>query len=94
MEAPCLQDQGRDLIPERDPKGSARDSPVRPCRTRPKPGAATDTPAKSLIRMFGPRGNPQARNLFAVIYYLQKQARLSDRCAVRGKNLFSICSPS
>ena len=35
---------------------------------------ATSTPAKSLIRMFGPRGNPQARNLFGVISYLQKQA--------------------
>lgn len=39
-----------------------------------KLGEATDTPAKSLIRMFGPRGNPQARNLFGVINYLQKQA--------------------
>jgi hypothetical protein len=28
----------------------------------------------SLIRMFGPRGNPQARNLFGIIGYLQKQA--------------------
>ena len=35
---------------------------------------ATATPSKSLIRMFGPRGNPQARNLFGVIGYLQKQA--------------------
>ena len=34
---------------------------------------ATDTPPKSLIRMFGPRGNPQARNLFSVIGYLQQQ---------------------
>jgi hypothetical protein len=39
-----------------------------------KLGEATDTPAKSLIRMFGPRGNPQARNLFGVIGYLQQQA--------------------
>jgi hypothetical protein len=39
-----------------------------------KLGEATDTPAKSLIRMFGPRGNPQARNLFGVIGYLQKLA--------------------
>ena len=39
-----------------------------------KLGEATDTPPKSLIRMFGPRGNPQARNLFSVIDYLQKQA--------------------
>jgi DNA-binding phage protein len=35
---------------------------------------ATDTPPKSLIRMFGPRGNPQARNLFGIIGYLQQQA--------------------
>lgn len=33
--------------------------------------------AKSLIRMFGPSGNPQARNLFAVISYLQRQAGLT-----------------
>src|SRR5665213_4367659 len=39
-----------------------------------KLGEATDTPAKSLIRMFSPRGNPQARNLFGVIGYLQEQA--------------------
>jgi hypothetical protein len=37
-------------------------------------GKATGTQAKSLIRMFGPRGNPQARNLFSIIGYLQKQA--------------------
>ena len=41
-----------------------------------KLGAATDTPAKSLIRMLSPRGNPQARNLFGIIGYLQKQAGL------------------
>ena len=40
-----------------------------------KLGEATDTPPKSLIRMFGPRGNPQARNLFGIIGYLQKQGR-------------------
>jgi hypothetical protein len=39
-----------------------------------KLGEATDTPPKSLIRMFGPRGNPQARNLFSVLGYLQKRA--------------------
>ena len=27
---------------------------------------------KSLMRMFGPKGNPQASNLFAVIHYLQE----------------------
>jgi hypothetical protein len=41
-----------------------------------KLGAATGAPPKSLIRMFGPRGNPQARNLFSVIGYLQKHAGL------------------
>ena len=39
-----------------------------------KLGRATGTQPKSLIRMFGPRGNPQARNLFNVLGYLQKQA--------------------
>ena len=39
-----------------------------------KLGEATDTSPKSLIRMFGPRGNPQARNLFGVIGYLQQLA--------------------
>jgi putative addiction module killer protein len=44
-------------------------------------GKATATPAKSLIRMFGTRGNPQARNLFGVIGYLQKQAGVALRVA-------------
>jgi len=39
-----------------------------------KLGAATGAPPKSLIRMFGPRGNPQAKNLFNVLGYLQRQA--------------------
>jgi hypothetical protein len=39
-----------------------------------KLGEATGTPPKSLIRMLGPRGNPQARNLFGIIGYLQRQA--------------------
>jgi DNA-binding phage protein len=39
-----------------------------------KLGEATGAPSKSLIRLFGPRGNPQARNLFSVIGYLQKRA--------------------
>jgi len=44
-----------------------------------KVGEATETPPKSLIRMFRPRGNPQARNLFSVIGYLQKRAGLELR---------------
>jgi hypothetical protein len=35
-------------------------------------GRATGTPPKSLMRMFGPRGNPQASNLFAVLGQLQR----------------------
>ena len=49
-----------------------------------KLGEATGTPPKSLIRMFGPRGNPQARNLFGVIGYLQRQAGVEFR-VVRGR---------
>ena len=33
----------------------------------------TGIPVKSLLRMFSPSGNPQAKNLFQVIAYLQKQ---------------------
>jgi DNA-binding phage protein len=46
-----------------------------------QPAKATGAPAKSLIRMFGPRGNPQAKNLFAVIRYLQKKTGLHLRVA-------------
>lgn len=35
-------------------------------------GTKTRIPPKSLIRMFGPRGNPQAKNLFDVVAFLQK----------------------
>src|SRR4051794_38228024 len=47
-----------------------------------KLGKATGAPPKSLIRMFGPRGNPQARNLFTVIGYLQKRAGVRLHVAV------------
>ena len=33
---------------------------------------AVNIPVKSLMRMFGPSGNPQANNLFAVLSYLQE----------------------
>jgi DNA-binding phage protein len=39
-----------------------------------KLSAKVKIPPKSLMRMFGPRGNPQAKNLFAVIHALQKNA--------------------
>ena len=39
----------------------------------------TGTPAKSLMRMFGPRGNPNARNLFSVMHRLQSASGISLR---------------
>lgn len=36
-------------------------------------GSAPDSPPKSLMRMLGPKGNPQARNLLAVLRQLQAQ---------------------
>ena len=42
-----------------------------------KLGADTGSSPKSLIRMFGPNGNPQARNLFSVISHLQRHAGLT-----------------
>ena len=47
-----------------------------------KLGEAINTPPKSLMRMFSPTGNPQARNLFAVLTYLQKQAGVSISVAI------------
>ncbi|MFP5230213.1 MAG: DNA-binding protein [Acidobacteriota bacterium] len=38
----------------------------------PELAEATGIPAKSLIRMFGPTGNPHARNLFLVVAHLQR----------------------
>ncbi len=32
---------------------------------------ATNIPAKSLMRMLGPKGNPRAENLFQIIHQLQ-----------------------
>lgn len=39
-------------------------------------GVATGIAPKSLMRMFGPDGNPQAQNLFAVLSHLQKHAQV------------------
>ena len=38
----------------------------------PKLSNVTHRSAKSLMRMLGPRGNPQARNLFEIVAYLQQ----------------------
>ena len=42
-------------------------------------GAEIGAQPKSLIRMFSPRGNPQARNLFNILGHLQKRAGLELR---------------
>ena len=34
---------------------------------------ATGIPSKSLMRMFGPAGNPRADNLFGIVAFLQKR---------------------
>jgi hypothetical protein len=36
-------------------------------------GSLTDKSPKSLMRMLGPKGNPQARNLFEIIAHLQQR---------------------
>lgn len=48
-----------------------------------KLGHKTERSAKSLMRMFGPSGNPQARNLFEIIGYLQKHEDGLEVRAVR-----------
>jgi DNA-binding phage protein len=57
-----------------------------------KVGAATGTPAKSLIRMLGPRGNPQARNIFNIIGYLQKQAGVELHVALSRRRQLVGCT--
>jgi len=37
---------------------------------------ATQHSSKSLMRMLGPSGNPQARNLFEIVEYLQRKERV------------------
>jgi hypothetical protein len=46
----------------------------------------THRSAKSLMRMLGPRGNPQARNLFEIVAFLQRSegVRFEVRSARRG----------
>ncbi len=42
---------------------------------------ATDHSAKSLMRMLSPSGNPQARNLFEIVAFLQRRERVHFRIA-------------
>jgi DNA-binding phage protein len=46
---------------------------------------ATGNPVKSLMRMFGPKGNPQAKHLFTIMAVLQKRTgvRLEVKAEVR-----------
>ena len=46
-------------------------------------GRAVDKPPKSLMRMFGRRGNPNARNLLAVIGHLQRASGIELRVEAR-----------
>jgi hypothetical protein len=41
-----------------------------------KLGSVTKKSPKSLMRMLGPKGNPQARNFFEIVAYLQKKEGL------------------
>jgi hypothetical protein len=41
-----------------------------------KLGAAVHKSPKSLMRMFGEKGNPQAQNLFSVFAYIQKKEKI------------------
>jgi hypothetical protein len=42
-----------------------------------QPGGRTGVPEKSLMRMFGPAGNPRAENLIAVVAAFRDECRLS-----------------
>jgi hypothetical protein len=39
-------------------------------------GEATGARARNLVRVLGPRGNPQPRNLLGILGLLQKQAEV------------------
>ena len=45
-------------------------------------GAVTAKSSKSLMRMFGPKGNPQARNIFEIIAHLQKKEGIQFKIQV------------
>lgn len=47
----------------------------------------TKRPAKSLMRMLGPKGNPQARNLFEVIGHLQRVEGLHFELSLRAASV-------
>jgi hypothetical protein len=50
----------------------------------------TQRSPKSLMRMFGPSGNPLASNLFEIVAYLQKKERVRFKlCAAGGASVRS-----
>jgi DNA-binding phage protein len=46
---------------------------------------ATRHSAKSLMRMLGPSGNPQARNVFEIVEYLQRKERVRFKVATASR---------
>jgi DNA-binding phage protein len=48
---------------------------------------ATHHSAKSLMRMLSPSGNPQARNLFEIVEYLQRKERVRFKVAAAARAL-------
>ncbi len=46
---------------------------------------ATQHSPKSLMRMLGPSGNPQARNLFEIVAYLQRKERVRFKVAAAAR---------
>ena len=46
---------------------------------------ATRHSAKSLMRMLSPSGNPQARNLFEIVEYLQRKERVRFKVAAAAR---------
>jgi hypothetical protein len=45
--------------------------------------SVTKKSPKSLMRMLGPKGNPQARNFFEIVAYLQKKEGIHLRAVAR-----------
>lgn len=48
-------------------------------------GRAVRRSPKSLMRMFGPKGNPTAKNLFEILAFLQREERVQFRVRTRNK---------
>jgi hypothetical protein len=48
-------------------------------------GKAVKRSPKSLMRMLGPSGNPQARNLFEIVEYLQRKERVRFKVAAAAR---------